>query len=154
MRCPFCFHKETKVTDSRITENDSSVRRRRECFSCGSRFTTSEREEPRPLYVVKKNSGRERFDRNKLTAGFLKSCEKLPVNMETIEAAVSKIERKIRAENDREVQSETIGNLVLESLRAIDPVAYIRFAAIYMEFKDIGGFYKILESVSEESNAY
>ena len=151
MRCPFCFHTETKVTDSRIAEDASSVRRRRECLSCGGRFTTAEREEPRPLYVVKKNSGRERFDRNKLTAGFLKSCEKLPVNMETIEDAVSRIERKIRAENDREVQSETIGNLVLESLRAIDPVAYIRFAAIYMEFKDVGGFYKILESVSEDS---
>ncbi len=149
MKCPFCFFKESRVVDSRVAEDFSAVRRRRECLKCKSRFTTSEREEPRPLFVVKKDSTRERFDRNKLMSGFLKACEKRPVSMETIETALLKIERELRAANDREVLSGNIGAKVMESLREMDAVAYIRFASVYMEFEDVSGFKKIIETLPE-----
>lgn len=145
MKCPFCGA-ESKVIESRHTEEDS-IRRRRECIVCGRRFNTMERVEAPPLVVVKKDGRREAFDRAKLLRGVLRSCEKRPVALESIERLVDEVERDLRSSLDKEVPSVVIGEQVMDRLRHIDGVAYVRFASVYREFKDVGEFREQLEQL-------
>lgn len=138
MKCPYCYHIETKVIDSR--ELDDLVRRRRECLKCEKRFTTHEAAELTPLYVIKKDSKKEVFEREKLKLGFLKACEKLPVEQEKIELAVNKIEAKLRSSKSVEISTKSIGNEVMKSLKGLDKIAYLRFVSVYNEFKDVSDF--------------
>lgn len=140
MKCPFCGYEESKVIDSRPTDEGERIRRRRECIKCGKRFTTYEIIESVPLIVVKKDKSREPFDRNKLFNGILRACEKRPVALNTIEDAVSDIEIALQNSLDREVTSDKIGELTMEKLKDIDEVAYVRFASVYRQFKDINTF--------------
>lgn len=139
-KCPYCSHAETKVVDSRETEDLSSVRRRRECLKCGKRFTTYERTELVELRVMKKDGRREQFDKNKLIAGMVKACEKRPVSAETIARAADEIERELRRMDETEVKSSAIGEMVMQKLKKIDQVAYIRFASVYRSFADVESF--------------
>ena len=147
MRCPFCNYSESKVIDSRPTDEGERIRRRRECLSCGKRFTTYEIIETVPLIVVKKDKSREAFDRQKLLNGFLRACEKRPVSLETIEHAVTEIESKLQNSLDREVPSSLIGEYAMDVLKGIDEVAYVRFASVYREFKDINTFMDELQKL-------
>ena len=140
MRCPFCGHKEDKVVDSRATAEESAIRRRRECLKCGKRFTTYEYVEEVSLLVIKKDGRREAFDRKKVLAGIIRACEKRPVSVEKMEDVVTQVERAIQKKSDREVQASRIGELVMEKLKLIDDVAYVRFASVYRQFKDVGQF--------------
>lgn len=140
MKCPYCGYEESKVIDSRPTDEGERIRRRRECISCGKRFTTYEVIESVPVIVVKKDKSREVFDRNKLFNGLLRACEKRPVSLETIEHVVSDIETKLQNSLDREVTSSHIGQLAMDALKEIDEVAYVRFASVYRQFKDINTF--------------
>lgn len=140
MKCPFCGYEESKVIDSRPTDEGERIRRRRECIKCGKRFTTYEIIESVPLIVVKKDKSREPFDRNKLFKGILRACEKRPVALSTIDGAVSDIEIALQNSLDREVTSDKIGELAMEKLKDIDEVAYVRFASVYRQFKDINTF--------------
>lgn len=140
MKCPFCGYEESKVIDSRPTDEGERIRRRRECIKCAKRFTTYEIIESVPILVVKKDKSRESFDRDKLMAGMLRACEKRQVSMDTIEKAVGEIEATLQNSLDREVTSVRIGELVMEQLKAIDEVAYVRFASVYKHFKDINAF--------------
>jgi transcriptional repressor NrdR len=140
MRCPFCGHDEDKVIDSRPSEEGSAIRRRRECISCGSRFTTYEKVENLPLLVVKKDGSREPFFRDKLISGIIKSCEKRPVSTAQIEAMVDSIEMSVQNSLKREVTSREIGEMVMERLKGLDEVAYVRFASVYRQFKDVNSF--------------
>ena len=140
MRCPFCGFEESKVIDSRRTDEGERIRRRRECIKCAKRFTTYEIIENVPIVVVKKDKNREVFDRSKLIKGMLTACEKRPVSIETIERAVNEIETTLQNSLDREVTSVHIGELVMEKLKEIDEVAYVRFASVYKQFKDINAF--------------
>jgi len=150
MHCPYCFHEDTQVIDSRETEDNAAVRRRRECEKCGKRFTTYERVELLDLMVVKKDGSRQAFDRQKLTAGIRRACEKRPIPTEKIERAVDEIERELRGMHSTEVQSKVIGDLVMKKLRGIDPVAYIRFASVYRSFKDLKAFERELDKLKDE----
>jgi transcriptional repressor NrdR len=145
MKCPFCGYKEDKVVDSRATAEESAVRRRRECLKCGKRFTTYEYVEEVSLMVIKKDSRREPFDRKKLLAGIMKACEKRPVSMEKMEDIATGVERAVQRKSDREVNSQYIGELVMEKLRLLDDVAYVRFASVYRQFKDVSQFMKELK---------
>ena len=147
MRCPFCGFEESKVIDSRPTDEGERIRRRRECIKCAKRFTTYEIIESVPIVVVKKDKTREVFDRQKLIKGMLTACEKRPVSMETIEKAVSEIESTLQNSLDREVTSVHVGELVMEQLKEIDQVAYVRFASVYREFKDINTFMEELSKL-------
>ncbi len=140
MRCPYCGFSESKVIDSRPTDESNSIRRRRECLGCGKRFTTYETVESVPLVVVKKDGSRQSFDRSKILGGLIKACEKRPVPLETLEKAVTDIEQKLMGSMEREIPSERVGELVMEQLRAIDQVAYVRFASVYRQFQDIDSF--------------
>ena len=140
MKCPFCGFEESKVIDSRPTDEGERIRRRRECVKCGKRFTTYEIIESVPILVVKKDKSREAFDRNKLMNGMMRACEKRQVSMETIEHAVSEIESTLQNSLDREVTSVRVGELVMEKLKEIDEVAYVRFASVYKHFKDVNAF--------------
>ena len=140
MRCPSCNFSDNKVIDSRPSDDDSTIRRRRECCNCGERFTTYERVELMPLMVIKKDGSRQPFDREKLIAGIMKSCEKRPVTTAQIEEIVHTIEQSEGNKLRREIPSFEIGELVLEQLRGIDEVAYIRFASVYREFADVSSF--------------
>ena len=140
MRCPYCGFSESKVIDSRPTDESNSIRRRRECLGCGKRFTTYETVESVPLVVVKKDGSRQSFDRSKILGGLIKACEKRPVPLETLEKAVTDIEQKLMGSMEREIPSERVGELVMEQLRSIDQVAYVRFASVYRQFKDIDSF--------------
>lgn len=137
MRCPYCRHEDSKVLDSRATEEGASVRRRRECVRCRRRFTTYERWEEAPLLVVKKDGRREPFQRQKLLSGLVTACEKRPISLRTLEDIVDDIERTFRQEGEAEVTSRAIGEAAMERLRAVDEVAYVRFASVYREFRDI-----------------
>jgi transcriptional repressor NrdR len=150
MRCPVCGCVESKVLDSRPIEEGSVIRRRRECDQCGRRFTTYEKYEEAPLVVVKKDGRREGFDRRKILNGILRACEKRPVSLASIEAVVSAIERDIRALADGEIDSVRIGELVMEHLRELDEVAYVRFASVYRQFKDINRFLEELEKLVDK----
>lgn len=140
MRCPFCKSAETKVTDSRATDDGKAIRRRRECQRCGRRFTTYEMVEEVPLVVIKRNGQRELFDRNKILNGLLRACNKRMVSRQQLEDIVVDVERKIRNTLVQEVSSEKIGELVLDELRNVDEVAYIRFASVYRQFADLDSF--------------
>ena len=140
MKCPYCGYEESKVIDSRPADEGERIRRRRECLSCAKRFTTHEVIETVPIIVVKRDKSREVFDRNKLTAGFLRACEKRPVSIDQIEKMVDSIEAKLQSSLDREVTSGYIGELAMDALRTLDDVAYIRFASVYKNFADIGTF--------------
>ena len=140
MKCPHCGYKEDKVVDSRATAEESAVRRRRECLKCGKRFTTYEYVEEVSLMVIKKDSRREPFDRKKILAGIMKACEKRPISVEKMEETVTQVERAIQKKSDREVSSSRIGELVMEKLKNLDDVAYVRFASVYRQFRDVGEF--------------
>ena len=140
MKCPFCGYEESKVVDSRPTDEGERIRRRRECLKCQKRFTTYEVIESLPIIVVKKDNSREAFDRNKLINGMLRACEKRPISIDVIERATDEIEATLQNSLDREVTSETIGKLVMDKLKAVDEVAYVRFASVYRQFKDINTF--------------
>ena len=140
MKCPVCGFAESKVLDSRPTEEGGAIRRRRECLSCQKRFTTYERLEVMPIIVVKKDKSREAFDRTKLINGMIRACEKRPVTMSEIERAVSDIEASLNNSLQTEISSTVIGELVMEELKKIDEVAYVRFASVYRQFKDINTF--------------
>ncbi|MEN6327375.1 MAG: transcriptional regulator NrdR [Syntrophomonas sp.] len=150
MHCPYCQEFESKVIDSRSCENGSSIRRRRECLACKRRFTTYERVEERPLMVVKKDGNREPFNRDKLSNGIIRPCEKSPVSMESIENVVAEIERDLRDNNDREVSSMVIGEKVMDQLRNLDEVAYVRFASVYRQFGDLNSFINTIEQLKSK----
>jgi transcriptional repressor NrdR len=136
MRCPFCHVDQDRVVDSRSSNDGTVVRRRRECLNCGKRFTTYERVEESPLRVIKKDGSRAPFDREKIRGGIVRACEKRPVSAAQIEDVVSRIENEVTRKYDREVPSKVIGEYVMESLKRLDKVAYVRFASVYREFKD------------------
>ena len=140
MKCPYCGFEESKVIDSRPTDEGERIRRRRECIKCLKRFTTYEVIESLPLIVVKKDKSRQTFDRNKLLNGMLRACEKRPVSIEVLEKAVDEIESSLQNSLDREVTSQKIGELAMDSLKSIDEVAYVRFASVYRQFRDINTF--------------
>ncbi len=146
MKCPFCGFEESKVIDSRPTDEGEKIRRRRECIKCTKRFTTYEIIENVPIVVVKKDKTRQVFDRTKLIKGMLTACEKRPVSMEQIERAVSEIETTLQNSLDREVTSVHIGELVMDKLKGIDQVAYVRFASVYKQFKDVNAFMEELSN--------
>ena len=145
MRCPFCAHPESKVIDSRPADEGASIRRRRECLACHKRFTTYETMESLPLMVVKKDGSRQSFDRNKVMNGLIRACEKRPVSFSTMEEIVNEIEQTLQNEMEREVSSAEIGELVMERLKKVDEVSYVRFASVYREFKDIATFKEELD---------
>ncbi len=147
MKCPYCGYKEDKVVDSRATAEESAVRRRRECLKCGKRFTTYEYIEEVSLMVIKKDGRREPFDRKKILAGIIRACEKRPVGIEKMEEIVTWLERAIQKKSDREVSSNRIGELVMEKLKLLDDVAYVRFASVYRQFKDVGQFMVELKDI-------
>jgi transcriptional repressor NrdR len=150
MKCPFCSCEESKVIDSRPTDEGERIRRRRECTGCGKRFTTYEVIESVPVIVIKKDHSREIFDRDKLFKGMLRACEKRPVSLDQLEAAVDHIEAQLQNGLDREVSSEEIGECAMEQLRQLDEVAYVRFASVYRQFKDINTFMEELAKLLSE----
>ena len=152
MKCPFCCYSESKVIDSRPTDEGERIRRRRECMNCSKRFTTYEIIESVPIIVVKKDKSRESFDRNKLFNGLLRACEKRPVSIETIEKIVDEIETTLQNSLDREVTSIHIGELAMDKLKDTDEVAYVRFASVYRQFKDINTFMDELAKLLGEKN--
>ena len=147
MKCPFCSFNEDKVIDSRSSNEDRSVRRRRECIKCKRRFTTYEYIEEVPLMVIKKDGRREAFDRNKIVTGILKASEKRPVSVEKVEAVVDRVEKELQKSFDKEVKAQVVGELVMEHLHKLDEVAYVRFASVYRQFKDINQFMKELKDL-------
>ncbi|AMA73953.1 MULTISPECIES: transcriptional regulator NrdR [Aneurinibacillus] len=151
MRCPYCAHNGTRVLDSRPVNDGKSIRRRRECEECTRRFTTFEVVEETPLLVVKKDGAREEFSREKILRGIIRACEKRPVPLETLESIVDKIERDLRNSGRSEVQSKDIGELVMNALYDVDEVAYVRFASVYRQFKDINVFVQELEELIRNS---
>jgi len=151
MQCPYCTHKECKVIDSRHTDS-KSIRRRRECESCKKRFTTYEKIETTPIMVIKKDDSREYFDGDKIKYGILKSCEKRPVSIEQIEEIVSFIENEVNKNYISEIETEKIGEMVMEKLKDVDEVAYVRFASVYRQFKDINTFVTELKNILMERN--
>lgn len=150
MRCPYCGFLESKVVDSRRTEDEGEIRRRRECIQCGNRFTTYEKVEMVPLIVVKKNGGREIFDRGKVLNGLIRACEKRPVALNVLEQLVDSVERQLRNTMEREVTTRHIGELVMERLRDVDEVAYVRFASVYRQFSDVSNFLRELQQLMEK----
>lgn len=150
MKCPYCGYQESKVVDSRHSEDNTSIRRRRECLACQKRFTTYETVESLPMIVVKKDNSRQSFDRNKVLNGMVRACEKRPVSMAELERAADEIEQIIQNSLDREVSTEHVGELVMERLKALDEVAYVRFASVYRQFKDINTFMQELNKILAE----
>ena len=149
MKCPYCAQLESKVVDSRPADEGSSIRRRRECLACHKRFTTYETMESLPLMVIKKDGSRQSFDRGKVMGGLIRACEKRPVSYQTLEGLVAEIELSLQNQIDREVSSSQIGELVLERLKQLDEVAYVRFASVYREFKDVDSFMAELKQLME-----
>ena len=150
MKCPYCGYQESKVVESRHSDDDTSIRRRRECLSCQKRFTTYETVESLPIAVVKKDNSREPFDRNKILRGMVRACEKRPVSMADLEAAAAEIEQIVQNSLEREIPTQRIGELVMERLKPLDEVAYVRFASVYRQFKDINSFMHELNKILEE----
>ena len=147
MRCPYCGNRHDSVIDSRIARNGTSVRRRRKCLKCRKRFTTYEHVERIPLMVIKKDSRREPFDREKLMKGIMVACEKRPVSIKRIEKLVEDIERHLEKNHEREVASREVGELVMKGLHSLDEIAYVRFASVYRQFRDVSQFMKELKKV-------
>ncbi len=150
MKCPFCYVPESKVIDSRPSDNGMSIRRRRECTSCGRKFTTYERVEDISLIVIKKDGSRQAFDRSKIMKGIIRACEKRPVTVEQMEKAVNSIELQIHNKMKKEITSLEVGELVMESLKELDDVAYVRFASVYRQFKDINTFVDELQKLLDK----
>jgi transcriptional repressor NrdR len=150
MKCPFCGYGDSKVVDSRSTDDDVSIRRRRECLSCGKRYTTYEKIEDIPILVIKRNMNREYFDRNKIIGGLLKACQKRPVSRSQIENIADEVEKRITNEMLTEVKSEYIGELIMEQLKTIDEVAYVRFASVYRQFKDVNTFLEEIKNLMSD----
>ena len=152
MKCPFCSHENTRVIDSRPAEDNNSIRRRRVCDECGKRFTTYEKIETIPLIIIKKDNNREAYDRAKIEAGVLRACHKRPVSAQQITTLVDEVENEIFNREEREIPSGTIGELVMNKLKDLDAVAYVRFASVYREFKDVNSFMDELKSVLNDKN--
>ena len=152
MNCPFCGQFDSKVMDSRPTDEGQAIRRRRECNACQKRFTTYEKVEEIPLIVIKKSGNREPFNRNKILKGIIRACEKRPVPLKEIEIVVNNIEKNLQNEMEKEVPTERIGTMVMDALKELDEVAYVRFASVYREFKDINTFMEELEKLLHEKN--
>ena len=150
MKCPFCGYGESKVIDSRPAEEGTSIRRRRECLSCGKRFTTYETVESLPMVVVKKDGSRQSFDRQKVLGGMIRACEKRPVPLAELEKIAEEIEQDLQNSMEREVSTEDIGQKVMDRLRTVDQVAYVRFASVYRQFKDINTFMSELNKLLSE----
>lgn len=150
MRCPYCGYRESKVVDSRPADEGASIRRRRECLECHKRFTTYETMESLPLVVIKKDGSRQTFDRDKLLGSMLKACEKRSVPLADLERMAGEIEQALQNDMEREVSSSVIGDLVMEKLKEVDEVAYVRFASVYRQFKDIGTFKEELDRLLDE----
>lgn len=140
MKCPFCNQDDTRVVDSRPVDDNSSIRRRRMCDACGKRFTTYEKVETIPLIVIKKDQNREQYDRRKIENGVIRACYKRPISAQQITKVVDQIENQVFGREEQEVSSEVIGELVMDQLKDLDPVAYVRFASVYREFKDVNTF--------------
>ncbi len=147
MRCPYCEEPDTKVVDSRPTEDGKAIRRRRECNACGKRFTTYEKVEEMLFMVVKRDGSREAFDRNKILNGIIRACEKRPVSMDQMEAVVDDIERGLNNMMEKEISSTFIGEVVMDHLKELDEVAYVRFASVYRQFKDVSTFVAEIEKL-------
>ena len=152
MKCPFCKEQKDKVIDSRASNDGGSIRRRRECLSCGRRYTTYEKVEEIPFRVIKKDGLRVPFDRDLILKGMMKACEKRPVSMDELEGVVDSIEARVNEMFDKEVASKFIGNMVMDALRELDQVAYVRFASVYREFKDVGEFMEELKAMLEKES--
>ena len=150
MRCPYCTHPESKVVDSRPADEGTSIRRRRECLECHKRFTTYETVESLPLVVIKKDASRQTFDKTKLLNGMLRACEKRPVSLAELDRIANEIEQSLQNEMDREIPTARIGELVMDRLRGVDEVAYVRFASVYRQFKDINTFMTELNKLLED----
>ena len=151
MKCPYCNHLDTRVIDSRPAEDGSSIRRRRSCDVCGKRFTTYEKVETIPLIIIKKDNNREQYNRKKIENGVLRACYKRPVSADAIQQTVDSIETKIFSLEAKEIPSSTIGEIVMEELKGLDEVAYVRFASVYREFKDINTFMDELKKVLDSN---
>lgn len=150
MRCPYCTHPESKVVDSRPSDEGASIRRRRECLECHKRFTTYETIESLPLVIIKKDGSRQSFDRSKILTSMLKACEKRSVPVAVLEQIATEIEQTLQNEMNREIPSSRVGQLVMEKLKGVDEVAYVRFASVYRQFKDINTFMEELTRLLEE----
>jgi transcriptional repressor NrdR len=153
MYCPFCRAQDTKVIDSRLASDGMQVRRRRECLACGERFTTFESAELVMPRIIKSNGAREPFNEKKLSAGILRALEKRPVESENVDAAISRIQHRLRASGERELQSRLLGDWVMHELRALDQVAYVRFASVYRSFEDVQAFQEEIERLENEPTA-
>ncbi len=153
MKCPFCGHLEDKVVDSRESKEREAIRRRRECLNCQRRFTTYERIDEIPYMVVKKDGRREKFDRQKVLNGLLHACEKRPVGMPAMEATVNEIETRVMDASEREVQTSEIGQLIMDRLRLLDKVAYVRFASVYLDFKNVQEFMDELQTLLRQHDS-
>jgi transcriptional repressor NrdR len=150
MKCPFCSSESTRVLDSRPTEDNTSIRRRRECEDCGGRFTTYERYERLPFFVIKKDGRRERFNREKVMNGLLRACEKRPISLERLSSIVDSIEDEVTRSGRHEVLSQEIGEMIMAKLKLLDRVAYVRFASVYKEFRDIDHFMDIIKELKND----
>ena len=150
MKCPFCGHENTRVIDSRPADDNCSIRRRRQCEKCGRRFTTYEKLETMPLMVIKKDNSRETYDRSKIESGVIRSCHKRPVSTQQIDSMIDEIENQVFNLEEREVSTTMIGEMVMERLKELDEVAYVRFASVYRQFKDINTFMSELTKLLEE----
>lgn len=150
MKCPFCGHENTRVIDSRPAEENNSIRRRRVCDECDKRFTTYEKVETIPLIIIKKDNNRETYDRSKIEAGVLRACHKRPISAGQIERLVDDVETEVFKREEKEISSETIGEYVMEKLKGLDMVAYVRFASVYREFKDVNTFMNELKKVLDK----
>ena len=147
MKCPFCSAADTKVIDSRPADDNASIRRRRQCIKCGKRFTTYEKLETMPLMVIKKDNTREPYDRSKIESGIIRSCHKRPVSSEQIENVVNEIENRIFSMEEKEIPTSYIGEMLMDKLKDLDEVAYVRFASVYREFKDVNTFMSEIEKI-------
>ena len=150
MKCPYCSNPESRVVDSRPSEEGTSIRRRRECLVCHKRFTTYETMESLPLVVIKRDGSRQTFDKEKVLGGMLRACEKRPVPFDTLEAIANEIEQSLQNQMDREIPTTRIGEMVMERLKLVDEVAYVRFASVYRQFKDISTFMEELNKLIKE----
>ncbi|EGG80972.1 transcriptional repressor NrdR [Lachnospiraceae bacterium 2_1_46FAA] len=150
MKCPYCNHADTRVIDSRPAEDGTSIRRRRSCDECGKRFTTYEKIETIPLIIIKKDNNREQYDRSKIEAGVLRACYKRPVSAEEIQKTIDAVETEIFKREEKEISSTVIGEIVMEKLKELDAVAYVRFASVYREFKDVNTFMAELKKILDK----
>ncbi|MDD2981330.1 MAG: transcriptional regulator NrdR [Hespellia sp.] len=150
MKCPYCGYTDTRVIDSRPAEDGSSIRRRRSCDECGKRFTTYEKVETIPLIIIKKDNNREQYDRSKIEAGVLRACYKRPVPAEEIKKAIDAVEIELFNREEKEIPSSEIGEVVMDKLKTLDPVAYVRFASVYREFKDVNTFMEELKKILDK----